>query len=99
MNKIANRKVICDVLIEKAAAGDRDIVALCSDSRGSAAMTPFFEQFPDQSVEAGIAEQDLVGMAAGLAKCGKKAYAFSPASFISMGVFPTSSWGFLPSGG
>ena len=83
MNKIANRKVICDVLIEKAAAGDRDIVALCSDSRGSASMTPFFEQFPDQSVEAGIAEQDLVGMAAGLAKCGKKAYAFSPASFIS----------------
>lgn len=83
MNKIANRKVICDVLIEKAAAGDRDIVALCSDSRGSASMTPFFEQFPDQSVEAGIAEQDLVGMAAGLAKCGKKSYAFSPASFIS----------------
>ena len=34
-------------------------------------------------LEAGIAEQDLVGMAAGLAKCGKKAYAFSPASFIS----------------
>jgi transketolase len=34
-------------------------------------------------VEAGIAEQDLVGMAAGLAKCGKKPYAFSPACFIS----------------
>lgn len=46
-------------------------------------MTPFFENFPDQSVEAGIAEQDLVGMSAGLAKCGKKPFAFSPASFIS----------------
>lgn len=83
MNKIANRKVICDVLSEHAAAGDKDIVVLCSDSRGSASMTPFFENFPDQSVEAGIAEQDLVGMSAGLAKCGKKPFAFSPASFIS----------------
>lgn len=46
-------------------------------------MTPFFEKFPEQSVEAGIAEQDLVGMAAGLAKCGKKPYAFSPACFLS----------------
>lgn len=83
MNKIANRKVICDVLSEHAAAGDKDIVVLCSDSRGSASMTPFFENFPEQSVEAGIAEQDLVGMSAGLAKCGKKPFAFSPASFIS----------------
>ena len=83
MNKIANRKVICDVLMEHAAAGDKDIVALCSDSRGSASMTPFFDTYPEQSVEAGIAEQDLVGMAAGLAKAGKKPFAFSPASFLS----------------
>lgn len=83
MNKIANRKVICDVLCEKAAAGDKNIIALCSDSRGSASMTSFFEKFPEQSVEAGIAEQDLVGMSAGLAKAGKKPFAFSPASFLS----------------
>ena len=81
-NTVTNRKVICDCLLENA-ANDRDIVALCSDSRGSASMTPFFEKFPEQSVEAGIAEQDLVGMAAGLAKCGKKPYAFSPACFLS----------------
>ncbi|MCR5627198.1 MAG: transketolase family protein [Lachnospiraceae bacterium] len=82
MNKIHNRKIICDVLLE-AAAKDRDVVALCSDSRGSASMTPFFEQFPEQAVEVGIAEQDLVGIAAGLAKCGKKPFAFSPACFLS----------------
>lgn len=82
MNKIANRKAICDVLLEKA-KDDKDIVVLCSDSRGSASLTPFFEAFPEQSVEAGIAEQDLVGMAAGLASCGKKPYAASPASFLS----------------
>lgn len=82
MNKIANRKVICDVLMEHAKT-DKDIVVLCSDSRGSACMTPFFNAYPDQAVEVGIAEQDLVGIAAGLAKGGKKSYAASPASFIS----------------
>lgn len=82
MNTIPNRKVICDVLMEHA-ENDKDIMVLCSDSRGSASLTPFFEAYPDQSVEIGIAEQDLVGVAAGLAKCGKKAYAASPASFVS----------------
>lgn len=82
MNKIPNRKVICDVLMERATT-DKDVVVLCSDSRGSASLTPFFEAYPEQSVEVGIAEQDLVGIAAGLAKCGKKPFAASPASFIS----------------
>ena len=82
MNKIPNRKVICDCLMEQA-KNDKDIVVLCSDSRGSASLAPFFDEYPDQSVEVGIAEQDLVGIAAGLAKCGKKPYAASPASFIS----------------
>ena len=81
-NKIANRKVICDTLME-AAATDRDIVVLCSDSRGSASLTPFFDTYPEQAVEVGIAEQDLVGIAAGLAASGKKAWAASPASFVT----------------
>ena len=81
-NKIANRKVICDTLLE-AAATDKDIVVLCSDSRGSASLTPFFDQYPQQSVEVGIAEQDLVSIAAGMASCGKKAWAASPASFVT----------------
>ena len=81
-NKIANRKVICDTLLE-AAKTDKDIVVLCSDSRGSASLTPFFDQYPQQSVEVGIAEQDLVSIAAGMASCGKKAWAASPASFVT----------------
>lgn len=81
-NTIPNRKAICDVLLERAAT-DKDIVVLCSDSRGSASLAPFFEQFPEQSVEVGIAEQDLVSIAAGLASCGKKAFAASPASFVT----------------
>lgn len=82
MNKIANRAVMCEVLKE-AATRDRDVVVLCSDSRGSASLTSFAEQFPDQFVEVGIAEQNLVSIAAGLASCGKKAFAASPASFLS----------------
>jgi len=82
MNKIPNRKAICDVLLEKAET-DRDIVVLCSDSRGSASMAPFFQRFPEQSVEVGIAEQNLVSISAGMAKCGKKPFCFSPASFLS----------------
>ena len=82
MNKIANRAVMCEVLKE-AAAKDKDVVVLCSDSRGSASLTSFAETYPGQFVEVGIAEQNLVSIAAGLASCGKKAYAASPASFIS----------------
>ena len=82
MNKIPNRQVICETLMEHAAT-DKDIVVLCSDSRGSASMTPFSKEFPEQFVETGIAEQDLVSISAGLAKCGKKPYAASPACFLS----------------
>ncbi len=82
MNKIPNRQAICEALMARAEA-DPDIVVLCSDSRGSASLAPFFQKFPGQSVEVGIAEQDLVGIAAGLASCGKKAWCASPASFLS----------------
>ncbi len=82
MNNIPNRQAICDVLVEKANT-DKDIVVLCSDSRGSASMTGYVEAHPDQFVEVGIAEQSLVSVAAGLARCGKKSFAASPACFLS----------------
>ena len=82
MKTVANKQKICDVLME-AAKTDKDIVALCSDSRGSGSFTPFADTYPEQFVETGIAEQDLVSIAAGLAKIGKKSYAVSPASFLS----------------
>ncbi len=82
MNKIPNRQAICEVLMEKAAQ-DPNLVVLCSDSRGSASLTPFAQQYPRQFVETGIAEQNLVSISAGLAKCGKKPFAASPACFLS----------------
>ena len=82
MNKIPNRQAICEVLMEEA-KNDKDIVVLCSDSRGSASLAPFAGAFPEQFVEMGIAEQNLVSVSAGLAKCGKKPFAASPACFLS----------------
>ena len=82
MNKIPNRQAICEVLMEKVKT-DHDIVVLCSDSRGSASLAPFAKEYPDHFIETGIAEQNLVGISAGLAKCGKKPFAASPACFLS----------------
>ncbi|WP_042196340.1 transketolase family protein [Paenibacillus camerounensis] len=83
MNSIANRQVICETLLELA-KDDRDIIVLASDSRGSAAMGPFAKAYPEQFVEVGIAEQNIVGMSAGLAHSGKKPFVTSPACFLSM---------------
>ncbi|CAM3957321.1 transketolase family protein [Paenibacillus alkaliterrae] len=82
-NKIPNRQVICDTLLDLA-KGDRDIMVLASDSRGSAAMAPFADTYPEQFVEVGIAEQNIVGISAGLAHSGKKPFVTSPACFLSM---------------
>lgn len=82
MSGITNRQAICDVLLG-AAKEDPDLVVVCSDSRGSASLAPFAKEFPEQFVEVGIAEQNLVSVSAGLAACGKKVFAASPASFLS----------------
>lgn len=83
MNKIANRQVICDTLMELSKQ-DKNIMVVACDSRGSASMGNFANEYPEQFVEVGIAEQNAVGIAAGLASCGKKPYVVSPASFLSM---------------
>lgn len=65
------------------AANDRDILVVTSDSRGSGRVTPFAEKYPDQIVEIGIAEQNLVGVSAGLASAGKRVFVVSPACFLT----------------
>ena len=69
--------------LQRLAKTDRDILAVTSDSRGSGKLGPFAEAFPQQIVEVGIAEQNLVGIAAGLGSCGKKSFAVSPACFLT----------------
>ncbi|MAT68593.1 MAG: transketolase [Planctomycetaceae bacterium] len=70
--------------LEELAAADRDVVAVTSDSRGSGKLGPFGQRFPDQLIEVGIAEQNLVGVTAGLAACGKKSFGVSPACFLTI---------------
>ncbi|MES2276450.1 MAG: transketolase C-terminal domain-containing protein [Bacteroidota bacterium] len=77
-----NQDVFAATLLELALA-DRDIVAVTSDSRGSGKLMGFGQALPKQIVEIGIAEQNLVGVAAGLASAGKKAFAVSPACFLT----------------
>ncbi|MEO6522172.1 MAG: transketolase C-terminal domain-containing protein [Mucilaginibacter sp.] len=85
-NTSANAKPNQDVFaatLLKLAETDKDIIAVTSDSRGSGKLVAFGQQLPQQIVEIGIAEQNLVGVAAGLASAGKKAFAVSPACFLT----------------
>jgi transketolase len=78
----ANLDVFSSTL-QELAGHDRGIVVVTSDSRGSGKLAPFGQKFPAQHIEVGIAEQNLVGVAAGLASCGKKVFAVSPACFLT----------------
>ncbi|MGF7230331.1 transketolase family protein [Arachidicoccus sp.] len=82
----ANLEVYSETL-QRLAENDRNIIAVTSDSRGSGKLVPFGKKFPEQIVEVGIAEQNLVGVAAGLASCGKKVFATSPACFLTARSF------------
>ncbi|HEX2852326.1 MAG TPA: transketolase C-terminal domain-containing protein [Opitutaceae bacterium] len=78
----ANLEEFADTLLALGRT-DRNIVAVTSDSRGSGKLGPFGQALPKQIVEVGIAEQNLVGIAAGLGSCGKKVFAVSPACFLT----------------
>lgn len=76
------RKMFTNTLLELARK-DSDIIAITSDARGSVTLEDFATQLPRQFVETGIAEQNEVSIAAGLAACGKKPFVCAPASFLS----------------
>ncbi|MBA4850383.1 transketolase family protein [Emticicia sp. BO119] len=78
----ANLEVFSETL-QSLAQQDKDIYVVTSDSRGSGKLVPYGQCFPEQIVEVGIAEQNLVGVATGLASMGKKAFAVSPACFLT----------------
>lgn len=69
--------------LEALARANPNIIAVTSDSRGSGKLGPFGKALPGQIVEVGIAEQNLVGITAGLAACGKKAFGVSPSCFLT----------------
>ena len=78
----ANLEVFAETLLQEAKLNN-NIVAVTSDSRGSGKLVPFGEQLPYQLIEVGIAEQNLVGVCAGLSAVGKKVFGVSPSSFLT----------------
>jgi transketolase len=78
----ANQEVFAETLLTLARQ-NKNVLAVTSDSRGSAKLMSYAAAVPEQLIEVGIAEQNLVGVAAGLASTGKIVYAVSPASFLT----------------
>ena len=78
----ANLEVFATTLLELAHQ-DSNLLVVTSDSRGSGKLAPFGKAVPGQIVEVGIAEQNLVGVAAGLAAAGKIVFAVSPGCFLT----------------
>ena len=78
----ANLEIFAEILLSLAKK-DKDIIVVTSDSRGSGKLTNFGKELPDQIIEVGIAEQNLVGICAGLSAVGKKVFGVSPSSFLT----------------
>jgi transketolase len=76
------RQVFAETLLGMARK-DRNIIAVTTDARGSVALTAFADELPKQFVELGIAEQNAIGIGAGLASCGKKVFVCGPACFYA----------------
>jgi transketolase len=79
------REAYCRALMNAAAADER-IVALDADLISSSGMKPFFKAFPNRAIQCGIAEANMIGVAAGLSLTGKIPFAHSFAPFASRRV-------------
>lgn len=76
------RKTFINTLIELAEK-DKNLYLLCGDI-GFSLLEAFAEKFPQQFINCGIAEQNMLGVAAGLALSGKKVYVYSIIPFVTM---------------
>jgi len=79
------RKLFIQKLVEFASS-DPDIYLIAGDL-GFSVIEPFKEKFPDRSINAGISEQNMIGVAAGLALTGKKVFVYSIIPFVTMRCF------------
>jgi transketolase len=76
------RKAFAEELLALARADDR-VVVVCNDSVGSSNLVQFRDEFPDRLINVGIAEQDLVGVGAGLANGGMVPFVSAAAPFLT----------------
>lgn len=83
MNNLKACKEAFSTTLLALAQQDKRIVVLTSDARGSASLTEYAKALPEQFIEVGIAEQNEVGIAAGLAICGRIPFVCAPACFLT----------------
>lgn len=76
------RKAFAEELLDLARA-DARIVAVCNDSVGSSNLGAFAAEFPDRLINVGIAEQNMVGVAAGLANGGLVPFVCAASPFLT----------------
>lgn len=69
--------------LEVLGAENKNVVAVCNDSVGSSKLGGFRDKFPDRLINVGIAEQNMVGVGAGLANGGKIPFVCAAAPFLT----------------
>ena len=79
------RSVFLNYLLTEAANDSR--IYLVADDTGFSVIEPFKERFPQRYINAGIAEQNMIGISAGLAMAGKKVYVYGIIPFMTMRCF------------
>jgi transketolase len=79
------REIYCETLIDLAVENE-NIVVLDADLVSSSGMKPFFSRFPDRAIQCGVAEANMIGIAAGLSSMGKIPFAHSFGCFASRRV-------------
>lgn len=82
-SRLSSRKTL-GLILEEMAPSYPDLVVLAADVATSAGLADFAQKFPDQFLNVGIAEQNMVGVAAGLAREGRCVFVMSFAPFASM---------------
>jgi len=89
MNAVTNPPKLHDcrdafvAVVERLGAENPRVVAVCNDSVGSSKLGGFKAKFPDRLINVGIAEQDLVGVGAGLANGGLLPFVCGAACFLT----------------
>ena len=82
LEEFDNRIIFAKTLIDLATQ-DPKIVVVCNDSVGSSNLGEFRDLFPDRLIDVGIAEQNMVGVAAGLANAGFTPFVCAAAPFLT----------------
>ena len=76
------RDAFVRALLEEMEADSR--IVLITGDLGFGVLKPMWERFPDQIIDAGIAEQGMVSMAAGLAATGRTVFVYSIGNFLKI---------------